>query len=311
MTQVSENKYPTSFTEALKHYNLDWSVEMRPVYMPTGDVANPTMKALGRDYRAIVRTDNDHPLGIVGARLVPQQNDFAKDTMDAVLARTGGAYVNGGSFDGGARIFLQARLPDDVTVKGRDPSAKMLTYISSHDSSIITALGFGCTRISCWNSFMVALAEARNQVAIRKTKGAQDAMEQATHVLQAQLSYFNELEIQVNWLADQKFTDLQMDFALRRWLNIEEDEETHKRTQTTYDTIRTNFESGRGIDAGIRGTAWAAFNAFTEYTNHQRPTRGVNDTAEQNKRRFESVLLGQGNKANNFALEVVREALAA
>jgi hypothetical protein len=49
------------------------------------------------------------------------------------------------------------------------------------------------------------------------------------------------------------------------------------------------FESGVGQNLpGVSGTAWAAYNAVTEYTNYWRTTRGSQE------RRFESALIGSG-----------------
>ena len=48
--------------------------------------------------------------------------------------------------------------------------------------------------------------------------------------------------------------------------------------------ILANFEDDAQTLPGIRGTAWAAFNAVSQYTDWQRPTRGPSDAKRDNNR---------------------------
>jgi hypothetical protein len=53
--------------------------------------------------------------------------------------------------------------------------------------------------------------------------------------------------------------------------SAENGELTKESRQRIYGEIDVLFERGRGNDmAGVKGTAWAAYNAVTEYITHER-----------------------------------------
>jgi len=303
---MSEN--PTRFVEALSHFKLNWSVETRPLFT----FGNDGNHLLVEDAKSIVRTDLGLPLAVVGNRYLPLQNDAAADIVDGVLAKTGGSYTKGGMFGLGRKVYVQALLPDTITVKGRDASQKLLTFITSHDMTTQMLMGFTAIRIVCQNTYMAAMKDIANQIVIRHTKSAESKLETVQAILESQLVYFRELEIKANWLADQRFTDLQMDLAMRKVLNVKEGEtDIAKKTLTIMDTIRGNFQNHDGFG----GTAWDAYNAFTKYTNHQKATRGAGGETESEKaslaaeRRFEGILLGQGAALNDSALSAIEAQL--
>lgn len=298
-----ETQNPTRFVEALAHFKLDWKVETRPLF--TFD--NEGKHLLVEDAKSIVRTDLGMPLSVVGNRYVTLQNDVAGDVVDGVLSKTGGEYIKGGVFGYGRKVYLQAKLPDSIIVKGRDASAKLLTFITSHDSSSLMYIGFTAVRIICQNTFMMALRDLKNQIAIRHTVSAEQRLSMAQEILEGQLAYFRELEVKANWLADQRFNDLQMDLAMRKVLGVKADEkDVPTRTKNIMDTILGNFQNYDDADGG---NAWTAYNAFTYFSNHQKGTRVGDDVAAQNDRRFENVLVGQGIAFNQKALESIESVL--
>jgi hypothetical protein len=53
--------------------------------------------------------------------------------------------------------------------------------------------------------------------------------------------------------------------------------------------------TGKGLEVpGLKGTGWHAFNALTEYVNHERTTR-VKDGRNEAEVRFEAINFGSGN----------------
>ena len=63
------------------------------------------------------------------------------------------------------------------------------------------------------------------------------------------------------------------------------------RSKTFMDLLNT----GKGTEVpGIKGTAYQALNALTEYVNHYRPTR-VSKERDQEEVKFEAVIFGSGN----------------
>ena len=78
-------------------------------------------------------------------------------------------------------------------------------------------------------------------------------------------------------------------------LNIKEGkDELPTRTENMLQQLSILFERGKGNDLpGVKGTAWAAFNSFTEHVDYLRTARGTG--AEQQMKRAESLLFGSGS----------------
>ena len=80
-------------------------------------------------------------------------------------------------------------------------------------------------------------------------------------------------------------------------------EDIATRTKNNMETVRDLFQDGLGI-AQWRGTAWAAFNAMTEYSDHHRALKGDTDL-------MESKILGSGAAFKHKALTSIESVIAA
>jgi hypothetical protein len=73
------------------------------------------------------------------------------------------------------------------------------------------------------------------------------------------------------------------------------------------DDMLARYESDRCGVGGIRGTAWAAFNAVTEHAVYAQPRRQVGSAEERLSRRWESALTGDGDRLKQTAFEMLTE----
>jgi hypothetical protein len=173
-------------------------------------------------------------------------------------------------------------------------------------------LGFTAKRIVCQNTYAMAVRDLSQQVVLRHTKSIEGRLHTVQEILEGQLVYFRELEVKANWLADQRFNDIQFELAMRKVLGVDASlpvTDIATRTKGTMDILRSNFVSGQGIDASNRGSAWAAYNSFSEFSNHQKPVNNALERGGESSVRFESVLLGQGAAFNSKALQAIEGVL--
>jgi hypothetical protein len=71
-------------------------------------------------------------------------------------------------------------------------------------------------------------------------------------------------------------------------------ERTAKRNREILGEILTNYDNSRNRLRGIEHSAWAAYNAVSEYIDHGKKARG-RDVEARRESRFESVLFGAGH----------------
>lgn len=300
------NNAPSSFQEALQQFDLSWDVGLRPIW--TADKDGQLKMIPG--YRSVNRLDKDIPLSVVGSRYEVAQNNRCAALVDEVVKSVGGKYVNGGLFGSGEKLFMQVQFPDSIKLHGSkdDTIKKYLCFVSSHDASLPTVLGASSTRVVCCNTFMMAFKDARRDIRIRHTSNSELRLAEAKDILKAMLDYHAKVELKVNQLAATKFTDMMMNETLRNMFNVDPKitslTDLPTRTQNSMSTVLEHFANGKGIDQSNRGTAYAAWNSLTEYSNWDKT---VKNEKTDGMARTESLLIGSGAEFNLRALSVVEQ----
>jgi len=296
-----------NWNEALSEYGIDFTVAKRPLFT---QVANDTTPQLVDNLYSIVREDTWEPLSgvAVNGRYQTIQNSDLADIGNRICAESGAEFVGGGTFKGGQIVWLQAKMPDVIRIKDtNDVINKMITFITGHGGSHCFMAMPETTRVFCDNQMNAFGRSARdNGVKIRHTASAESRLAEADDTLLQVMNAYRAFEVKCNFLADQRFSDLQMEESLRKVFGVKSDtamDDVPTRTRNNMQTVRELFEGGLGISQW-RGTAWAGLQAFTEYSNHHRSLRG--DTNP-----FESKLLGSGAAINFKALQAIESALAA
>jgi len=294
------NKIMT-WNEALDHYGLNYNVEKRPLYLNNGqEVSN---------LYSIVRTDTEQPLSgvAVNGRYTCIQTSEYADIGNRICGQLGCTFVNGGSLLNGRGLFLQAKLPDSFRVKGtNDQVNKNLTFLTSHDGSLCFTILSTMLRLFCANQFAALQDNFREGLKVRHTSTAEQRLANADKAVLDIMNAYKVFEQKIDWLADQRFTDLQLDIACKKVFGVKDDQEIATKTKNNIDKVKELFTEGQGQHM-FQGSAWSAFNAFTEYSDHERTVRGSKDKAE--KTRFESGLIGVGSVFKIKALNAIEETL--
>ena len=276
---------PATAAEAIRAAGLDWEVELRPV--ETAGVRIPRVQA-------VVRTDRTEPLGVVGGRYRPVQNAQAFAFFDALVGAGEAMYVTAGSLDRGRRIWLLARLPEDVWVTHNDPVGRYLLLTNSHDGGSPLRALFTPIRVVCRNTLLAALEKAgRTGVSIRHVGDVLEKAKEARKLLGLSRKYFDDFAAQARAFARRSLTAEALAGYFKD-LVPDPAEGDPSRAIATRESLVGLFESGRGNALpGVRGTLWAAVNAVAEYVDHERPARRAGGAALA-ERRFASALFGSG-----------------
>jgi phage/plasmid-like protein (TIGR03299 family) len=279
---------PATAEEAITAAGLDYEVQLTPLTTVDGlDV--PQRKA-------VVRYDNQTVLGTVGNNYVPVQNRQAFGFLDAVVGEGQLRYHTAGAIGKGEKIWLLAKLPDDIRVKNSDDLVhKFLLLFNAHDGSAALRVLFTPVRVVCQNTLSLALRQRENQgVSIRHEGNLAAKLKQAQDVLGFAHRFYDDAAARIDRMASHYPSQEQLKQYFEALYPNPEEDKNSTRAKNVREELHRLFETGIGHDdPAIKGTSWTALNAVTEYIDHHRSTRGKDDTTKASQR-LNSIWFGSG-----------------
>lgn len=188
---------PTS-ADAIRLAGLDWRADLEVMETLSG--------AAVPNSRAVVRSDTREVLGVVGRRYSPVQNAEAFDFLDSLVGTRELAYETAGALGRGERVWMLARLPGDLVVKGTsDGLTKYLLLSNSHDGSGSVRVFFTAVRVVCNNTLCDAHSLARRRgVSIRHTGDVADKIYAARRILGLASRHYESLGRKIDRMASSK-----------------------------------------------------------------------------------------------------------
>jgi phage/plasmid-like protein (TIGR03299 family) len=305
---------PATAAEAIKAANLDWRVIKAPLH---ASVNQGKQLIPLEDKYAIIREDKQNKegcpvFGIVGSGYTPLQNTEAFQFFDDIVGQRAAIYHTAGALGEGERIWILAKLPDEIRVVEDDIAEKFLLLSNSHNGESSVQIKFTPIRVVCHNTLTMALSRGPT-VRVVHLPNIQERLRQAERLL---------------GIIDRRFNELGDNFRamVKRSINTDElvkyltavfpeprdgDDRNSPRFQKSLQRCLENrlwasyfFEAGKGnTTGGAKGTLWAAYNGVTEFIDQ----REIGRTPE---RRLESVWFGDGYFAKARAFNVAQEILA-
>jgi len=280
--------------EAITKAGLDYAVEKKPIYI-SGGVEVP-------NHYATVRTDTNDALGVVGKKYTILQNKDAFRFFDGIVGVKEAMYQTAGALGVGEKIWLLAKLPGYVQTVKDDITEKYLLLANSHDGSGSVQIMFTPIRVVCQNTLNVGIQSGSNKIKLRHTASIGTRIDEVRETLGVVNHMFTTFEEASKKLATVQLTGEAWKNYLKNSGVIPDadSQDQSTRAKNIMQDVSLLFESGKGTEiAGVRGTAWGAFNAVTEYVDHHRG--GSNP-----EKRAESLLYGSGA---NLKMEAWTQAL--
>ena len=300
---------PATAAEAIEAAGLDWTVEMLPVYLD-GGVEIPGKKAA-------VRTDIGSVFNVMSDHYTPLQNAEAFAFFDAVVGAGEAIYHTAGSLKGGRKVWALAKLPGSIKVAGDDVLEKYVLLANAHDGSMAVTMQLTAVRVVCSNTMSLALGSGKKFRALH-TSGVINKAVEAREFLGLTEAYFENLMAGVNRLTETKMAEEQVDDLVFKIFGLDETKaiyEQHFLPRHAAETVKDLFHTGIGNDLkGVKGTAWAAYNAVTEYVDHVQPQGVRLDTARSiegdlGSKRLDSAWFGNGAKIKQAAWDALSAAV--
>lgn len=297
--------------QAITLSSLDWDVGTAPVHTLLQDAEGEEYWQEVPGTKAVIRLTDLNILGTVGDRYVPLQNREAFSFMDSIAADGLMRYHSAGSLRGGKIVFLSAVIPGAMKIAKGVELDKYLLMINSFDASRPVTVFPTSVNVVCMNTLRAAVSGKSRKsttpgITVRHTRNLSARLVEAASIFKTSSDALDTLAEAGRYLVSVKMTTDKMDNFLETvFPSRGEDEKTGLplySSQTTFkrETVLGLFETGRGMENKyIRGTAWAALQAVTEFTSHEQVIRAQDDALEA---RVESSWFGAGDKLNQLAL---------
>lgn len=170
--------------DVIETAGLNWSVAKCDIYgsIKTDDSLNNEYIKVPNRF-GIYRTDINLPLGTVKKDYEIVQNIDAFKFFDDAIGKDKAIWQTAGSFGNGERIFVSAKLPNDIIVNGKDAVENYLVFTTGHDGLNGVKILFTPIRVVCQNSLMMAIKRSTNYVSYRHSSKIHSNLEIAKTIL--------------------------------------------------------------------------------------------------------------------------------
>ena len=255
---------PTS-KEALEVAGLNWKVVQEPVYTEADELIE--------GYKANVRDSDRKVLGVVTNCYKVIQNEEAFSFTDELLGE-GVRYETAGSLQGGRKVWLLARMPQDYIITGERISP-YLVFSNTHDGSGAIKVALTPIRVVCNNTLNLALSSAKRSWSMIHTGDIQGKLEEAKDTLFKAESYMDNLGKEFEALRMKKMTDKQILDYIEILLPLDEENATAQQKKNIIrlqeDMKMRYFDAPDLKDVG--NNAYRFINAVSDFTTHAAPLR--------------------------------------
>jgi phage/plasmid-like protein (TIGR03299 family) len=272
--------------EAMKAAKLDYQVTLQPLYRHIEEAdENGEMETIAEEVAAYA-TVNSHTndvLGIVGPGYTPLQNADCFSFFDAVLGKEEARYECAGAIGLGQRTWLLVAMPDVITPVKGDEVRGYILLVNSHDGSLAVQARTTPIRVVCENTLNMALRGDRSFVSLKHTTTVKERLELAGEVVAAFRKNFTTLGETFGYLAKHKINDAWIEEYQKQLfgdLNKTPEGAAKTRLSKKLDEFEKLLEEGNGVNLkGVKGTAWWALNAATEWADYFAPSKTGTDKA--------------------------------
>lgn len=262
--------------QAIELGGLNYTVEKRPLYAPGWE--GTMVEAEG--HYGNVRTDTNEILGIVKGRYKIVQNKDAFGFFDAIIDQGEAIFETAGALGRGERIFVTAKLPEDMLVRG-EKVEKYIMLTNSHDGTSTIIAGFTPIRVVCNNTLTAALKNLDNKVSISHTASAESRLKEASRVMGIASKYMDEVNMTFESMTTRRLSDLEMKYFIETVMkNGVKEDKSDKEASTRMKNLVDQVYSfaithpTQTTEAAYR-TLWGAYNGISGYYNFLKDYRNA------------------------------------
>ena len=235
--------------------------------------------------------DTDHGPAILGKYPVSGsysaiQNEDHAAFLNTLVEESGANFELAGSIQNGEIVFLSMKMPGHIQIGGVDPIDLSLLAINGHGGNMSFTVAAMPVRYACSNVINSVHGGMSGLVRIRHTSGAQKQMvAQAREALDLSFKYLDNFQEEAERLINTTLTQSRFEEIIEAEFGVEEDasKAAITRSEKKIEEICELFADAN-TQEGVRETAWAGYNALTEWADHFSPARGEDKDAARAQR---------------------------
>jgi phage/plasmid-like protein (TIGR03299 family) len=277
--------------QAIVAAKLDWTANTKQLFLADGTLAPAN---------AVVRSDNNAILGVVGKDYQPLQNRDAFKFFDSFIESNQAQYETAGALREGKRVWVLAKINSDLdVVKGDDTLERYVLLSNSHDGTTAVRAGFTNIRVVCQNTLSIAHSSANSRlIRVRHGRNVKDNLDRVAEIMNLANREFEATLQQYKLLANREINSTDLEKYVKMVMVGEKKMEANAEAGARIlNRIIPLFEKGRGNDMPeIKGTYWAAYNSISEYLQYEKgQDEGI---------RMDSLMFGQSATTLENALKI-------
>jgi len=301
---------------AMQIAGLDWEVDACPMSC-TQERHGETRRITCPNIFANVRSDTYEPLGYVSERYtIVQNSDLADLVQQASDAGAIPRVETAGSLRNGRLVFLCSRM-DTMMVGGKDPVNPYFTLLNGHDGKHGLEAMAVTIRTVCANTARMSQMQAKgtgNWLNLRHSGNIKERINEVRALFFTAQEQANSFQEAADAMYQRKlntgevrkfFLDVYQTGIGEIPANPQDAREDRKRDKALKTVAHwlQNFESPTCTENGVSGSAWGAYNAVTEWSDHQRTVRRNSKSEDKQDARNFSNLFGRSNQFKGRAAE--------
>ena len=268
---------PATAEEAIIAANLDWTVKKVPVCAWGDGIVYPIDDTFTVVPERLWGKEKCPTWGIVKQDYTLLQNREAFGFFDDIVGEGAAIYHTAGALDDGRRVWILAKMPDDIVIAVKDITNKFLLLSNSHDGSGSVQIKFTPIRVVCHNTLTQALREGEASIRVPHTRDINARLKIARKSLQLIKKTYVRIAKDFAALAEVPMTDATVTAYLKVVFpnpSNPKDLRAVERVERSRQTALRLFTKGKGNDVeGVAGTLWAAYNGVAEMVDLGRNRR--------------------------------------
>lgn len=275
---------PPTSQGAICAAGLDWEVAKYPLYVQYGR-ENQFMKKVDR--LALMPADRinhqDCPVfGIVGRDYGIVQNKDAFSFFDPIIKDSLANYETAGALGEGERVWILAKIPQDIVVHKGDEIHKYLLLVNHHTGLASVQIKLTPVRVVCNNTLTLALSFG-DSIRIPHFPDVNRRLQFAGETIKKVLDNYRRVEEKFVAMASRPFRGADYDQYIGQVMPIsahERNESMQKakrreRILEQRDICSQLFEAGHPNEPkDVKHTLWGAYNSVTYFADYVLPLPG-------------------------------------